>query len=137
MLPNRLIVSERGVKAAFLFTHYQDYEAAKTHLAAITHDPSKFLYEVSKEDDKDKLYVAASQPTGYNIYINLFEKPWKPGKLFAMKIKKYINWRLNWKPKKSDDIQANISVKFGELFITLKFNGIHEAIVKVEDIDQL
>ncbi len=54
-----------------------------------------------------------------------------------MKIKKYINWRLNWKPKKSDDIQANISVKFGELFITLKFNGIHEAIVKVEDIDQL
>jgi hypothetical protein len=123
-------------KAAFLISEYADLSRAKIHLAALEHDPQAYLYDAEDPEHLRRLNIAAGQPAGYAIYAPLLAmRQWKPTDLLKAKIKTYIESKLKWKPRGSDDIGAELFLHFGELFITLKFGHDH-AKVKLLEIEK-
>jgi hypothetical protein len=123
-------------KAAFLISEYTELARAKIHLAALEHDPQAYLYDAEDPEHLRRLNIAAGQPEGYAIYAPLLAmRQWKPTDLLKAKIKTYIESRLKWKPRGSDEIGAELFLHFGELFITLKFGHDH-AKVKLQEIEK-
>lgn len=123
-------------KAAFLISEYADLSRAKIHLAALEHDAQAYLYDAQDEEHFRRLKIAAGQPAGYAIYAPLLAmRQWKPTDSLKAKIKSYIESKLKWKPRGSDDIGAELFLHFGELFITLKFGHDH-AKVKLLEIEK-
>lgn len=123
-------------QAAFLISEYTELSRAKIHLAALEHDAQAYLYDAQDEEHFRRLTIAASQPAGYAIYAPLLAmRQWKPTDILKAKIKSYIESRLKWKPRGSDEIGAELFLHFGELFITLKFGHDH-AKVKLLEIEK-
>ncbi len=123
-------------KAAFLISEYADLSRAKIHIAALEHEAQAYLYDAEDPEHLRRLKIAAGQPEGYDIYAPLLAmRQWKPPDLLKAKIKSYIESRLKWKPRGSDDIGAELFLHFGELFITLKFGHDH-AKVKLLEIEK-
>lgn len=123
-------------KGAFLISEYADLSRAKIHMAALEHDPQSYLYDAEDPEHLRRLNIAAGQPAGYAIYAPLLAmRQWKPTDLLKAKIKTYIESKLKWKPRGSDDIGAELFLHFGELFITLKFGHDH-AKVKLLEIEK-
>ena len=128
--------SHPAIKAAFLISEYTELSRAKIHLAALEHDAQAYLYDAQDEEHFRRLTIAASQPAGYAIYAPLLAmRQWKPTDILKAKIKSYIESRLKWKPRGSDEIGAELFLHFGELFITLKFGHDH-AKVKLLEIEK-
>ena len=119
---------DEHTKAAFLFTHYNDLNDARTHYNALQQDANRFLYDNNIAEHHAKLEIAAKQPLGYKVYSSLLEQPWKPSEKMAEKIRHYIGENLTWTPARADTIGAELFTRFGELFITLNYN---ERLVKV------
>jgi len=125
-----------GLKAAFLISEYTELSRANIHLAALETDTQAYLYDAEDPEHLRRLNIAAGQPAGYAIYAPLLAmRQWKPTDLLKAKIKTYIESKLKWKPRGSDDIGAELFLHFGELFITLKFGHDH-AKVKLLEIEK-
>jgi hypothetical protein len=123
-------------KAAFLISEYTELSRAKIHIAALEHDAQAYLYDAEDPEHLRRLNIAAGLPAGYAIYAPLLAmRQWKPTDLLKAKIKTYIESKLKWKPRGSDDIGAELFLHFGELFITLKFGHDH-AKVKLLEIEK-
>jgi hypothetical protein len=123
-------------KAAFLISEYADLSRAKIHMAALEQDAQAYLYDAEDPEHLRRLNIAAGQPVGYAIYAPLLAmRQWKPSDLLKAKIKTYIESKLKWKPRGSDEIGAELFLHFGELFITLKFGHDH-AKVKLLEIEK-
>jgi hypothetical protein len=109
------------VKEAFLVTPYCDMETAAVHMQAIAHDHRKLIYNIEDPLQKEKLYTAALQPEGYRVYLNrLKDREWKPDAQLVANIKKYIRLYTSWKPGKGSQINAELTLVFGELIINLQ-----------------
>ncbi|OYY24726.1 MAG: hypothetical protein B7Y15_04705 [Bacteroidetes bacterium 24-39-8] len=105
-------------------------------MAALEQDTQAYLYDAEDPEHLRRLNIAAGQPAGYAIYAPLLAmRQWKPTDLLKAKIKTYIESKLKWKPRGSDDIGAELFLHFGELFITLKFGHDH-AKVKLLEIEK-
>lgn len=122
------------MKEVLLISPYYSKTAAITHYNAIEEDKRKHIYTL---DEKEKLYHAATQPTGYLVYVALLkDKTWSPSYDIAAKIKRYIRSEASWKPERKDEVQAALYIVYGELFITLKLNK-DEIKVPLSDIEKL
>ena len=84
---------------SFLLTHYvqkgDDYERAERHMRLLMMDKYRFLYDSENRENIQKLKIAASQPQGYNIYINLLPKAWKANDRLKNKINTYLKKEKN------------------------------------------
>jgi hypothetical protein len=132
-----------SVREAFLITPYTTYEQAGRHYEAIKYDRRKYLYlvdenkfdKLSAEWEKEKLYVAATQPEGYRVYLNrLKDRTWKCPAELGASIKSYINRKTHWKPRGAD-IDVSLSLQFGELIINLQYQG-DTLRVKLDEIEK-
>lgn len=120
-------------KAAFLISEYTELSRAKIHLAELENDAQAYLYDAEDPEHLRRLHIAASQPAGYAIYAPLLAmRQWKPSDALKAKIKSYIETRLKWKPRGSDEIGAELFLQYGELFITLKFGRDHAKLRLIE-----
>ena len=127
---------EKLLKSAFLISEYAELSRAKIHMAAIEQDAQAYLYDAEDPEHLRRLQVASTQPSGFAIYAPLLAmRQWKPTDVLKAKIKAYIESRLKWKPRGSDEIGAELFLHFGELFITLKFGHDH-AKVKLLEIEK-
>ena len=75
-------------KGAYLISHYNDINKATMHFEALKFDGNRYLYDISKEEDLQRLKIAAQQPNGYKIYSALLQQAWKPSDLMAGKVKR-------------------------------------------------
>ncbi len=123
-------------KGAYLISHYNDLNKATVHYEALKNDGNRFLYDISNTEHLEKLRVAALQPAGYKIYTPLLEQEWKPTEQLAKRIRSYINYKLHWRPGRSETVHTNLFLEFGELFITLKFRVYNEKI-PLSDIERI
>jgi hypothetical protein len=123
-------------RGSFLITHYNDLNKANIHYEALTNDGNRFLYDISNSEHLEKLRVASRQPVGYKIYTPLLQQEWKPSPQIAQGIRRYIDYKLRWKPAREETVQTNLFTQFGELFITLKFR-IQEVKVPLADIEKV
>jgi hypothetical protein len=131
-----LSVLDPLTRAAFLITQYNDYGQAKTHYDELHKDPNRFLYNLNDAEHYQKLQVAASQPHGYKIYTPTVSQPWKPTTEIANNIRTYISRKTNWSPKRNELVKADLCVRFGELFVTLRYS-IHAVTVPLAAIEKL
>ncbi len=109
------------IKEAFLLTPYREAEDADLHMQAIAADHRRQRYNITDPLDRNKLYIAASQPNGYHVYLNhLREREWQPDAQLTACIKKYINLYTGWKPGRNTQIDVRLTLQFGELLINLQ-----------------
>lgn len=59
------------IKEVFLITPYKDIASANAHFQHIRFDQRKYIYQAHHPEEVKKLYNAASQPSGYKIYVAL------------------------------------------------------------------
>jgi len=122
-----------------LFTHYAhhevDKERAERHIRLLLKDQYRYIYDSTNEEHFQKLKIAASQPKGYRIYINLLSKKWKANDALKMKISRYVAEKLSWwKYSPADKLNVTLKERYGELFIALLWRG-QKTEVLLEDIE--
>ncbi|WP_346317368.1 hypothetical protein [Chitinophaga sp. YIM B06452] len=111
----------KNIKESLLITPYKSAGEANHHYNAIVSDPRRYIYSVYHPGDREKLYYAASQPEGYGIYIALLkDREWKPGHSFTAAIRRYMRLHGGSRPDGRENLSAELSIRFGELFINLK-----------------
>jgi hypothetical protein len=123
----------------FLLTHYAhhetDKERAERHMRLLTRDRYRFLYDSTSPDHAEKLMVAAGQPGGYRIYINLLPKKWKADASMKLMIGSYVRDKLPWwNYSPADKLQVTLKERYGELFIALLWKG-RQTEVLLEEIE--
>jgi len=96
----RGIPHEDGKVVSLLLTHYilheTDKERADRHMRLLMKDPYRFLYDSTDSEHFEKLKIAATQPHGYRIYVNLLPKKWKASDGLKIKISRYVREKLPW-----------------------------------------
>lgn len=127
---------DEGVKGYFIITHYADIAHAQHHMMAISDDVYRHLYEWDNPEHRQKLNVAVSNPPGYKIYSAVLIKDWEKQIRDNLKEKTrgYIEKNIGWKPGRSDTVDFNIYVNYGELYAKLKLQA-EEVRVKLEEIE--
>lgn len=130
-----LDIFDESNRGAFLLSHYTDAVKAQVHYDAIAHDGNRFIYDANNDEQLKKLEIAAGQPQGFRVYSPLLEKEWKPSGLLSDKIRHYVSANLLWTPGRNDTVKADLFVRFGELFITLK-HRMQEIQVPLSEIEK-
>lgn len=121
-------VGEHTEITSLLFTHYAhheiDKERADRHMRLLMKDTYRFLYDSTNEEHRMKLMLAATQPNGYRIYINLLPKKWKANDGLKRKISNYMLHKLSWwKFSPADKLKVTLKERYGELYIALLWKG--------------
>lgn len=128
---------EHNIKGVFLFSHYKDSNEAIAHFtSAIKYDPAKYLYNIHQPYDRERLYIAARQPEGYRIYVDVFAfhlEEWAPPEHLAKRMELYLR-SMDWKPREGK-ISSSISVQTGTLYITFR-RGREEMKVNLSEIEK-
>jgi hypothetical protein len=135
---------------AFLMTPYQQEQKAFQHLQALAGvsatglhagailgaaDPHLYLYDARLPEHLERLAKAAGGIPGFLLYAPMLDDHFKPGEELAKKIRTYISHHLSWRPDRGSDVQTDISVQYGEIFLTLRYKG-QEVRVPLSDIEQ-
>ena len=123
-------------KGAFLISHYNELNKATIHYEALVKDGNRFLYDIEKPEHIEKLRIASKQPEGYKIYSPLLTQEWTPSNDMRQKIRRYIDYKLKWRPSREETVATNLFIEFGELFITLKLRSYNEK-VPLSDIERI
>jgi hypothetical protein len=128
---------DEGVKAYFLFSHYDTLTTAQDHFGAIAHDPNRFLYDWQNLEHQDKLKIAASELPDYKVFASVFKPDWERQVTDRLKekVRKYVS-RLGWTPKPGEMVNTSYELQFGELYVRLKYRE-RQAKVKFEEIEKL
>ena len=113
---------------SILLTHYAhhdtDKERADRHLRLLMKDKYRFLYDSSIPEHRAKLEIAASQPEGFRVYINLLPKKWKPSDQLKRLVARYVTEHLPaWRYSPSDKLNVTLKERYGELFLALLWKG--------------
>ncbi|RAJ02645.1 hypothetical protein LX64_03665 [Chitinophaga skermanii] len=127
---------DKAFRHAFLITQYSNWHDAVCHYVAISSDPFKHCYDIAHTFEKEKLFIAASQPGGYRVFVNLLhQKSWELPRELELQVKRYIHVRLSWLPRNGENINMQLEVHHGELFLTLKFRLL-QTTVRLADIEK-
>ena len=129
-------VAAEGLAAkGYLFTHYTCAQLAQSHIEAMgSADPHAFVYDIEVPEHAVRLSRAARGIAGYRFFSPVLSKAWEPGWDIEVKIRKYIRTKLPWRPAWGEHVRSDVFVRFGEIFITLKFKG-QQVSIPVSDID--
>ena len=113
---------------SLLLTHYAhhdiDKERADRHMRLLMKDSYRYLYDSTNPEHYQKLITAATQPSGYTVYINLLPKKWKANERLKRKIGDYMLHKLSWwKFSPADKLKVTLKERYGELYIALLWKG--------------
>lgn len=113
------------LKGIFLISHYRDFNQASAHYAStIKFDRHKYIYDINYDEERAKLYKAAEQPEGYQVYSSLFNfeiEKWEPDTVLAKKMELHLRV-AGWKAR-DGKISISISNQLGVIYITFRRNG--------------
>ncbi|RFS24967.1 hypothetical protein DVR12_07200 [Chitinophaga silvatica] len=124
-----------SIKEAFIITPYKKLSAAQEHLLHIT-DSRKHIYDIYQPSEKEKLFIAASQPPGYKVYVDkLAAKTWKPTSDLNSKISNYLRVNTKWKAKDSN-VDVTLFISYGELMLNLS-NGKDDLQILFKEVERL
>ncbi|RBL88581.1 hypothetical protein [Chitinophaga flava] len=111
--------SDAHIKEVLLITPYKDIGAANAHFQHIRFDRRKYIYQSFHPEEVEKLYTAASQPTGYKIYVALIAGDKQtPDAQLAPVVRQYISRHTQWPPEKTN---ATLCLHYGDLYISLRY----------------
>jgi hypothetical protein len=113
---------------ALLLTHYcytaPDKERADRHLRLLHGDRFRLLYNSTVPEQLEKLQLAAQQPAGYQVYINLLPKEWQAGSELKAKIDCYLSSHFPaWSYQHGDKLNVVLRERYGQLYLGLLWKG--------------
>ncbi|MFT3678111.1 MAG: hypothetical protein QM781_19620 [Chitinophagaceae bacterium] len=121
-----------GIRAAFLLRAYLETEEdmALRHMQEIAPDKHAHIYDVTNEEELQKLRIAATQPAGYRIYYAAkIGNKWRPPPAYEYRIKQYIRrWHPEWRPTRGLQIRVGLFEEWGTLWIRLEFEEEKETV---------
>ena len=111
-----------------LLTHYAhhdtDKERADRHMRLLMKDGYRFLYDSNDPEHRAKLEIAASQPGGFRVYVNLLPKKWKPSDHIKRLVADYVTRHMPaWRYSPADKLSVTLKERYGELFLALLWKG--------------
>jgi len=124
---------EAGITAAFMIRSYtaDEESTALLHLKAIEKDRHAFLYDASLGPHRERLSVAARQPTGYRVFYAARKGvEWKPPDNYQQKMRHYIRTHHPaWIPQKpGEKIEIGLFEEFGQFFLKFTYDGEDDTI---------
>jgi hypothetical protein len=126
---------EPTVKELFLITPYRNIGEANQHFTHIRFDHRKYIYQTHHQEEVSKLYTAASQPTGYKVYVALLkEQEWTPPLYMDPAVRIYISRKTSWRPKRPEEVGAELFLRYGILTFRLTY-GDEEITVPLSELD--
>ena len=122
-----------------LLTHYihhpADIERSERHMRLLKMDKHRFLYDSTNPEHLERLRVAASQPAGFHIYINLLPREWKATDGLKKKIREFMLQRFpEWTYSPSDRLKVTLKERYGELYLGFLWKG-QQAEVNLDEIE--
>jgi hypothetical protein len=126
--PRGRFLYDAGEMKPLLFTHYAHHEVekerAQRHMRLLLKDPYRFLYDSTIPEHREKLLIAARQPDGYRIYVNLMATKWKASASLKSKISRYMLHHLPWwNYSPSDKLKVTLRERYGDLYLALLWKG--------------
>lgn len=124
----------------FLLTWYdKEDEVEKSralfHLQQLPACANPYLYDSENSADYTKLMVAASQPIGFAIYINILPKKWQAPNFLKTKIHHYMLQHLTWwRYNKTHQLTIHLKDKYGKLYVQLSWKN-NKAEVLLQQIE--
>ena len=107
-------------KKYLMLTHYNDKQAAETHLNAVRFDEYAALYDLKSEQEYSALSNMIKEENKYEIYSSLIVDPKKVedamNKIFETNIRNYISKRTSWNIPGGTWINPKPELTFGELY---------------------
>jgi hypothetical protein len=130
------VLSKNTSKDIIYFVTTPYTRRRKNIIDALADDPHRFLYDWQEPAHREKLTVAASRPTGYEIYSNTFMPDWERHitNRLKQKIRAFIQGN-GWKPGGEDGVLIDFYPHFGEVMVTLRFRD-QKLSVKLEEIEK-
>jgi hypothetical protein len=126
-------------KTGLLMTDYNDIGLAKTHLNAIKHDKYAALLDLTRTAHKKKLIELLSADSKYAVYWAVIksaeELQLRVNRKYKDHMRRYIESRTDWRIGRETTLRPVIQLKFGEIYVTLKF-GNRRLQVKFEEIEK-
>ena len=130
-------VFDEGIKGYFIFTHYDNVTTAQDHYGAISYDPNRFLYDWKNTEHQQRLKIAAHGNKEYKVFSSVTKPGWERGinDRIQEKVRKHV-YNLGWSPKGGETVDTSFRIKFGELYIVMKWGDrVNEE--KFEKIEKL
>lgn len=122
-----------------LLSDYEDAGLAKIHLNAVSHDKLSALLDLSKTSHYRKVQELMWGEK-YEVYWCIVKSAAALKKRldagYKAKIRKWIEKNTTWNIKASDSVSTQFEVRFGELFLILKWRT-QKASLKFDDIETL
>jgi len=128
------------VKLSLLITYYYgdaiETTRAQMHYKLLVKDRYRFLYDGTIPEHRERLLIAASQPEGYKVYVNLLPAKWKAPDLLRDKIAGYVAKALpEWKVDRYSKLDIVLQEKYGNLYLDLHWKG-RSATVQLDAVEQ-
>jgi hypothetical protein len=118
---------------AFILIHFENLLAAQQYYDVIKHDENRDILKIDSPDDlatvKDLLETAK-----VFTMLKIKDAEGKARKILDKRIRAFIEYKLNWRPGREDDLIFTLDVQFGEIYANLKFRS-KEIKVKLEEIE--
>lgn len=125
---------DTDIKETFLITPYKDIGEANQHFQYIQYDRRKYIYQIHRPEELQKLQLAASQPPGYRVFSDkLASDKWRPSQQMAAKISNYLRTNTKWKAS-DHDVSINLFLHYGDLMLRLS-NGTDEMKILLSEIE--
>jgi|SRR6185436_18692605 len=123
--PRGFNLIDNNIKRYFLISHYGDLNQAKQHFDAIRTDGNRYLYDWDNAEDQKRLRLAVTQPDGFKIFAAVMMPDWKARAEVVLKEKmqRFIRFKLKWFPSKNDSVDFELSLNYGEVFVTMKLRN--------------
>jgi hypothetical protein len=122
-----------GISAAFMIRSYtaDEESTALQHLKAIEKDRNAFLYDAGLDLHRERLSIAARQPTGYRVFYAARKGvEWTPPGDYQQKMRNYIRTHHSaWIPQKAGEkIEIGLFEEFGQFFLKFTYDGEDDTI---------
>lgn len=130
---------EEKKKTGILISDYDDPGLAKIHLNAVAHDAYAALLDIRKPQHYNKLQEML-QGDKYELYWCIvrsaadLKKRLDAG--YKGKIRTWVERKTHWNIAASDAVATQFEVRFGELFLILKWRS-QRASLKFEEIERM
>jgi len=135
----RDLLTEEG-KTVLLFSHYKDISQARIHLSALTGDKYAAMFNLERDDHKDKIKEMMRPDSKYVIYIDLVKNKEQVetlmNKKYSPNIRRYIERNTNWRISADKTIYPRLDIAFGELYIKITY-GNQQIRFKLGDLEKI
>ena len=126
-------------KQGILLSDYDDPGLAKIHLNAVSHDKYSALLDLRKPAHLAKLQEMMSGDMYELYWCVVYDSNQLKRRLdtsYKGRIRSWIEKNTSWRIAGSDGVQTQFEVRFGELFLIIKWKKL-KASLKFEEVERL